>query len=700
MLEIPNLDNQMFREIVDGAVKKIRTVYPQWTDYNEHDPGITILELFAWLKEMEQYYINRMTERSIESLLALLNCRPRPAVPSTASVLFNTSIQTEVFKGQAFYSEGGVVFESLQNEKIGDVFVENVLLNLKGKTVNVREVQLSEGIAFEAFEYDDTKENSFLIGFSFVGGTGLEFYFKLLNNYPIKRNPFESEAFAVRQLRWEYAVQLNDGITYKELKVIKDETGSLSFSGSITFETPFDFGKVSGLGGESKYWIRCVLIKPGCEERPVISRIYGSRVRLIQRETLCENRIFRVEATGKPVNICYGYAKADDNFLVFEKKEDFWRLADVNFTVDSSGLATLSIPGLVSDEIMAVRFSGEISGKSVLRIKGYPGQAKAEFITREGLMDSELSIMVKNEFNAYEVWNYKKYLDEAGPYDKCFSYDWEQGEILFGDNENGEMPPDSENDVIVISCYVTGGKKGIVPENSMLPLSSGKDGTMIKPEIIYSSYGVNKESVHDAKHRFSEKVKKLRKAVTMNDYERIALETPGRRVLCAKAIPCYDDSNPDNYSETAVTVVALPYSGRPGTMPDNEFIRDIQNYLDMHRTVTTKIIVEKPIFVGINIYCETVIGAVYDKEKVKAEIESIIKALFEINSQLDANKIGNVIKESDIIMKISTVEGVFQIARLAVNSDSNNVSRDAHGNISITEIMVPYLKELELHLIA
>ena len=49
MLPEMQLDDQSFEEIVRGARKKIARIYPEWTDYNEHDPGITFLELLAGL---------------------------------------------------------------------------------------------------------------------------------------------------------------------------------------------------------------------------------------------------------------------------------------------------------------------------------------------------------------------------------------------------------------------------------------------------------------------------------------------------------------------------------------------------------------------------------------------------------------------------------------------------------------------------
>ena len=51
-LNAPKLDNRTFQDIVDEAKKRIPLYAPQWTDHNISDPGITLIELFAWMTEM------------------------------------------------------------------------------------------------------------------------------------------------------------------------------------------------------------------------------------------------------------------------------------------------------------------------------------------------------------------------------------------------------------------------------------------------------------------------------------------------------------------------------------------------------------------------------------------------------------------------------------------------------------------------
>ena len=78
-LEVPNLDDRRWADLVDDARALIPRVAPRWTDHNVHDPGITFIELFAWLAEMQIYQLNRVGERHREVFGRLAGVRRRPA---------------------------------------------------------------------------------------------------------------------------------------------------------------------------------------------------------------------------------------------------------------------------------------------------------------------------------------------------------------------------------------------------------------------------------------------------------------------------------------------------------------------------------------------------------------------------------------------------------------------------------------------
>jgi hypothetical protein len=72
-LPLPRLDDRTFDDLVEEARALIRTYQPEWTNYNPSDPGITLLELFAWLAEMLIYRADQVPDRHRLVFLRLLN---------------------------------------------------------------------------------------------------------------------------------------------------------------------------------------------------------------------------------------------------------------------------------------------------------------------------------------------------------------------------------------------------------------------------------------------------------------------------------------------------------------------------------------------------------------------------------------------------------------------------------------------------
>ena len=87
MISLPKLDDQNYAEIVEAAKRRIPVIFPEWTDFNEHDPGITVIELFAWLKEMQQYTLDRIPDSTREAMLRLAGVQPLEAAPAAVELI-------------------------------------------------------------------------------------------------------------------------------------------------------------------------------------------------------------------------------------------------------------------------------------------------------------------------------------------------------------------------------------------------------------------------------------------------------------------------------------------------------------------------------------------------------------------------------------------------------------------------------------
>ena len=94
-LPVPNLDDRKFQDIVDDAKRLIPHLLPQWTNHNVSDPGVALIELFAWMSEMVIYRLNQMPDKLYTQFLNLLGVRPFSAQPATADLTFWLSAPTD-----------------------------------------------------------------------------------------------------------------------------------------------------------------------------------------------------------------------------------------------------------------------------------------------------------------------------------------------------------------------------------------------------------------------------------------------------------------------------------------------------------------------------------------------------------------------------------------------------------------------------
>jgi hypothetical protein len=75
-IPLPNLDDRTFADLTAEMRGLIPRYAREWTNHNPSDPGITILELLAWLAEMVIYRLNRIPDRSYLVFLMLLGIEP------------------------------------------------------------------------------------------------------------------------------------------------------------------------------------------------------------------------------------------------------------------------------------------------------------------------------------------------------------------------------------------------------------------------------------------------------------------------------------------------------------------------------------------------------------------------------------------------------------------------------------------------
>ena len=88
--ELPksDLDDRTFNDLVEECILRIPRYCPEWTNHNPGDPGITLIELFAWLTDQMLMRFNQVPRRNYVAFLELLGIRLQPPAPAWCELTF------------------------------------------------------------------------------------------------------------------------------------------------------------------------------------------------------------------------------------------------------------------------------------------------------------------------------------------------------------------------------------------------------------------------------------------------------------------------------------------------------------------------------------------------------------------------------------------------------------------------------------
>ena len=78
----PDLFDRRFRDLMEVGRARLPGLAPDWTDHNAHDPGITLMELLAWVSEAQLYSLGRMRRDERAAYAALFGLAPGGTQPA------------------------------------------------------------------------------------------------------------------------------------------------------------------------------------------------------------------------------------------------------------------------------------------------------------------------------------------------------------------------------------------------------------------------------------------------------------------------------------------------------------------------------------------------------------------------------------------------------------------------------------------
>lgn len=718
MLTLPNYDDQSFVDIMEMAKRRIPVLYPQWTDMNEHDPGITILELFAWLKEMQQYHLNRITTRGYESMLALLGAVVgEPSVAQSVIVLPDI-IQGSLPQGMRFEAPGTMVFECQDSVKLNGFKIQSIYVEDGTGFKNVQDIIREHKLYCHPFGQKPVEgKSSIYLGVDLLEqNKEFSLFLEFDDSYPVPRNPFEENSMGPRDVIWEYGTAGENRLEFKPVEISYDRTYGFSQSGEIRFRIGGEADIVSlGEGIPKSCWLRARLLRKGCEENPRLTAIFKDPIAVAQKRTLCETLSFTLsENKGDMVLELYTWLVLNGRYTVFVRDRSGWQIHNdiliqtPREEIDAIELKLVNLPQELAidgtENIRVLCYEADFGGSMVFPgSNGLPGQ-RFPLHYEDTLLREQLSVLVYEETEQgpkrWMEWKYISKLFKAGPFDRSFTYDPINKEIVFGDNEQGAVPQAGEDNIIVVKCVTTKGSRGNIASQNFELLENGTIRSM-PYNPVPASGGRDPETIGDAIERVKASLKQVAKAVTAADYETLAAATPGLRIMGVKALPLYDPDSRvagDKHEPATVTVVVVPYSEDSFPMPDVRFLEAVGKHLEEYRLITTKVKVIGPVYMKISVYAEVFLEN-NSGESSETVIEAAISSYFEaVRKGIPEGKpgFGQPIRESILAMKIEAVPGVVHVKKVTLGVRNNDSYKDQYGNIIIPPHGLPYLGDLQI----
>jgi hypothetical protein len=553
----PDLSSRSFEEMLAEARRRIARSTPElnlgWTDHNESDPGIVLLEVFTWLAQITQERVNLLPGRAYRSLLHLVGLDVQPAMPAVADLVFGAVAGAA---SGAQVAQGTRVGAPPDANGFPVVFETAAALDLV--TADLAHVLIYDGSTFSEITprneagagtikpFGDRPQSGSAIYFGFAVPQSAETGWRpfpsrltlrafepetVPNPSPISCAAAPSPVRA--ELAWEYLQ--GPGGTWKPLTIYMDETRALETGGYLLLQGPREIqpAPLWTLTDPPNYWVRLRIRNPDYGGRiPEISFFRFNTVRARHEVTVRDLEVG--VSDGRP------------------------------------------------DEVMTLPWRPVLPGSLALEVEDEGGRP-VPWTQVELFRDSD---PVRAD-------------PEAGRDARVFRLDPERGEIHFGDGIRSMIPTPGSR-VLARSYRFGGGQGGNVAPGTISSLQASLGGVRDVQNPRAAVGGRNAEPVDQALRRAPQWLRRVGRAVTAQDFEDVARRVGS--VARAKALPNAHPEYPGVRVPGAVTVLIVQdTTERIPPRPTETLMRAVCSALDAQRTLTTEVYVRSPEFIRIDV---------------------------------------------------------------------------------------------------
>jgi predicted phage baseplate assembly protein len=258
-LPTPDLDDRRFQQLVDDAKRMVMARCPTWTDHNVSDPGVTLIETFAYMTDVLLYRLNRVPDRLYLKFLELIGLQLFPATSALTGVTFYLSSPAQATmtlpRGTRAATlrtetEEPVVFTTTEDLPIVACSLGSILTVAAAADDRVARIeQLRLRVPFASFSSPPAPGDTLLVGLTeAVPRCAVRLQFQCtIEGVGVDPDdpPLQWEAF--------------DGTAWHACDLGDDETGGLNRDGSIIVHVPRQHSAAL-IDGERAGWLRARVV--------------------------------------------------------------------------------------------------------------------------------------------------------------------------------------------------------------------------------------------------------------------------------------------------------------------------------------------------------------------------------------------------------------------------------------------------------
>jgi predicted phage baseplate assembly protein len=259
-LPVPNLDDRRFQSLVDDAKRLVQQRCPEWTDHNVSDPGVTLIETFAYMTDLLCYRLNRIPERHYVKFLELIGVRLYPPTAARVPVTFWLSAPQD----QTVTVPAGTRVATVRGERPEDVVTFTTLSDLALVPARLERAESIDQGGLERDHTDRVGVASFN-AFSSPPQPGDVLLVGLSEPAPscavVLRFDCDIEGVGVDPSHPPVVWEAFDGEDWEACEVERDETGGLNRAGDVVLHVPATH--VASLHRQRRAgWLRCRVVAP------------------------------------------------------------------------------------------------------------------------------------------------------------------------------------------------------------------------------------------------------------------------------------------------------------------------------------------------------------------------------------------------------------------------------------------------------